>query len=111
MKLEEFKERLEDRCRKLNLPKAKATRQGFSFIKVEIKIRSGVSIEIYFNEETQSLTSALVVQDKRIFGIDGYPKSGLWHVHPFGKVDEHLGISPMQIEEILGEYAKVLQQL
>jgi len=111
MKLEEFRERLEAECQKLDLPKPKTTRKGFSFIKVEIKINTETSIKIYFNEETQSLTSALVIQDKRVFGIDSYPKSGVWHMHPFGKVEEHLEINPMQIEEILGEYAKVLQQL
>ena len=58
MKLEEFKERLEDGCQKLNLPKPKTTRQGFSFIKVELKISPETSIEIYFNEETQSLITA-----------------------------------------------------
>ena len=57
------------------------------------------------------LTSALLIQDKRVFGIDGYPKSGIWHVHPFGRVEEHLRINPMQIEEMLREYARVLQQL
>jgi len=111
VKLEELKERLEDGCRKLNLPKPQTTRQGFSFIKVEVKISAETSIEIYFNEETQSLTSALLIQDKRVFGIDGYPKSGIWHVHPFGRVEEHLKINPMQIEEMLREYARVLPQL
>jgi len=111
MKLEEFKERLEVECQKLNLPKLQTAKQGFSFIKVEVKISAETSIEIYFNEETQSLTSALLIQDKRVFGIDGYPKGGIWHVHPFGRVEEHLKINPMQVEEILREYAKLLQQL
>jgi hypothetical protein len=111
MKLEELKERVGDGCQELNLPEPKTSRQGFSFIKVEIKIRLGVSIEIYFNEETQSLTSALVIRGKRAFGIDNYPKSGVSHMHPLGRVEKHLKINPMQIEEILEEYAKVLQQL
>jgi hypothetical protein len=111
LKLEEFEERLEDGCRKLNLPKPKVFRQGFSFMKVEAKIKPQTSIEIYFNGETQSLTSALTIRGKRVFGIDGYPKCGAWHMHPFGKVEQHLEINPMQIEEILGEYAKVLQRL
>lgn len=111
MKLEDFKKRLEDRCQKLNLPKPKTTRQGFSFTKVELKISPETSIEIYFNEETQSLTSALINRDEHIFGIDDYPKNGVSHLHPLGRVEEHLKINPMQIEEILEEYAKVLQQL
>lgn len=111
MKVEDFRKRLEDKCRNLNLPKPKVTRKGFSFIKVEMKIKSETSIEIYFNEETQSLTSVLLTRGERIFGINGYPKRGTWHMHPFGKVKEHLKINPMQIEGILEEYVKVLQQL
>ncbi|MFO7772824.1 MAG: hypothetical protein R6V59_02610 [Dehalococcoidia bacterium] len=33
------------------------------------------------------------------------------HLHPLGRVEEHVQIEPMQIEEILEEYAKVLQQV
>jgi len=95
----------------LNLPKPKVTRQGFSFIKVEVKISPETSIEIYFNEETESLTSALVNRGERIFGIDNYPKNGISHMHPLGRVEEHLKITPMQIEEILAEYTKALPQL
>ena len=57
------------------------------------------------------LTSALLIRDKRVFGIDSYPKRKVSHMHPLGRVEEHLEISPMQIEEIVGEYVKVLQQL
>ena len=95
----------------MNLPKPKVTRQGFSFIKVEVKISPETSIEIYFNEETESLTSALVNRGERIFGIDNYPKNGISHMHPLGRVEEHLKITPMQIEEILAEYTKALPQL
>jgi len=67
MKLEEFKKRLENGCQKLNFPKPKTARQGFSFMKVELKLSAETSIEIYFNQETQSLTSALINRDERIF--------------------------------------------
>ena len=111
MKIDKFKKRLEDKCRELNFPQPRVVRQGFSFINVEIRMKSEVSIEIYFNEETQSLTSALLVQDKRVFGINGYPRKGTWHMHPFERVEEHVKINPMQIEQILEEYAEVLHQL
>ncbi|MBT9148402.1 MAG: hypothetical protein DDT32_02174 [Syntrophomonadaceae bacterium] len=111
MKIDDFKKRLEDRCRGLNLLQLKITRQGFSFLKVEIRVKPELNIEIYFNEETQSLTTALVIQDERVFGIDSYPRRGAWHMHPFGRIGEHVKINPMQIEQIMEEYAKALRQL
>lgn len=111
MKIDEFRKRLEEECQSLNFPKPEVIKQGFSFINVELRIQPEVTIEIYFNEETQSLTSALVIQDKRIFGINGYPKRGAWHMHPLGRAEEHIKINPMEIEQILEEYAKALHQL
>jgi len=111
MNLEEFQKRLEDGCQKLNLPTPRTARQGFSFTKFELRIGLETSIEIYFNEETNSLTSALIRRNERIFGTDDYPTSGGSHLHPLGRVEEHLKISPMQIEEILEEYVKILRQL
>ena len=111
MKIDDFKRRLEDKCQSLNFPKPEIVRQGFSFINVEISFKPKLNMEIYFNEETQSLTSALIIQNRRIFGIDGYPRRGAWHMHPFGRVREHVKIKPMQIEQILEEYAKVLHRL
>ena len=72
MRIEDLKKRLEDVCANLNLPNPEITKQGFSFTKTTIRINPETSIEIFFNEEKQSLTSALVVQDKRVFGRDGY---------------------------------------
>jgi len=111
MTLEELKQRLADGCRKLNLPEPGAVRQGFSFAKFELRIGAETSIEIYFNEETKSLTSALVDRGERVFGIDDYPASGVSPLHPWGKVEDHVRISPMQIEGILEQYANALRQL
>ena len=51
------------------------------------------------------MTSALIVEVKRIFGINGYPKSKTWYMHPLGKVKEHVKIEPMRLEDIMEEYA------
>ena len=68
MKIDDFKRRLEDKCQSLNFPKPEIVRQGFSFIRVEIRLKPELNIEVYFNEETQSLTSALIqpVINKRL---------------------------------------------
>jgi hypothetical protein len=60
-------------------------------------------------EETGSFTSALIIQEKRVFGIDSYPRDGIYHMHPVENAENHLAIKAMQIEEILAAYARVLQ--
>jgi hypothetical protein len=111
MTLDEFKQRLEEGCRRLGLPEPMAVKRGFSFAKFELKITPKISVEVYFNEETQALTSALIDRGERVFGIDHYPASGVSHLHPLGRVDRHVRVGPMQIEEILEQYEEVLRRL
>ena len=111
VEINDFKEKLKGICEDLRFPKPKVVSEGLVTIKVRINAQGNTSIEIYFNEETQTMTSALIVEGERVFGINGYPKSKTWHVHPFGKVKEHVKIEPMCLEDIMKEYAKVLAKL
>jgi len=111
VKIEELKKRAGEACQNLDLPKLEVIKEGLSFIKLRLKVKEEVTVELYFNEETQTLTTALLVKGERVFGINGYPRSGTWHIHPFGKVEEHREIASMEIEKILQEYANVLKRI
>lgn len=111
MKVNELRGQLEQASLNLSLPQPEVIKEGISFIKLRIRVKPKVTIELYFNEETQTLTSALLVKGRRIFGINGYPKSDMWHTHPLNKVHEHEEIAPMELREILQEYAAVLKKL
>jgi len=111
LKISELRKQLEKISYNLSLPKPEVIKEGITFIKVRFRIKPEATIELYFNEKTQTLTSALLVKDKRIFGINSYPESGGWHIHPLGKVDEHRKVMPMKLKKILEEYAKVLKKL
>ncbi len=45
----------------------------------------------------------------RTFGINGYGER-LWHMHPLGKMDEHVPVKPMTIESLLRRYTTVLKK-
>lgn len=111
MKISELRKQLQKISYNLSLPKPEVIKEGITFIKIRFRIKPEATIELYFNEKTQTLTSALLVKDKRIFGINGYPKSGGWHIHPLDKVDEHREVMPMKLKKILEEYTKVLKKL
>lgn len=111
VKVNDFQEKLKKLCEGLKFPKPKVISEGLVSIKVRISAQENTSIEIYFNEETQTITSALIVKGERVFGINGYPKSKTWHMHPFGKVKEHVKVEPMRLEDIMKEYAKVMAKV
>ncbi|GAH73982.1 unnamed protein product, partial [marine sediment metagenome] len=68
MKINDFEKKLMDICVGLRFPKPEVVNEGLISIKFRIHVRENTSIEIYFNEETQTMTSALIVEDKRVFG-------------------------------------------
>jgi hypothetical protein len=99
VEISDFKEKLKKLCPVLRFPGPEVVSEGLVSIKVRVNAQENTSIEIYFNEETQTMTSALIVEGERVFGINGYPKSKTWHMHPFGRVKEHVKIEPMRLEE------------
>lgn len=111
MKIDEFTSRLSKALSELNLSGFHIVRRGFSYVKIRIKVDPDTLIEIYFNDQTQSLTSALLVDNKRVFGIDGYPIENIWHMHPVGKVNRHVNIEPVEIEQIIKHYGDALTSL
>ena len=52
----------------------------------------------------------MIEKRRRIFGINGYGDEHLWHMHPLGKMDEHVPVKRMSIERLLGDYAAVLKK-
>lgn len=111
MKADDFQANLKRLCKDLRFPEPKVVSEGLVSIKFRIPVQENTSIEIYFNEETQTMTSALIVEGERVFGINGYPKSKSWHMHPLGRIKEHVKIEPMHLEDIMEEYAKVLAKI
>jgi len=111
MKVEEFAKHLERKCEELGFSKLRIIRRGFSFIKLQIQVDFETTMEMYFNQESGTLTSALIAGGKRVFGINGYPKDNEWHRHPLGEAERHLKTTPLALEELLKEYHEVLRSL
>jgi len=59
-------------------------------------------LEVYFNEQTQTLAVAWIEGEKRKWGIDRDSLRG-WHRHPFENPEDHQPISAMSISEIIKE--------
>jgi len=111
LKVEDFRLEVEKECRKQGLPKLEVVEERFGSIKLRVSLTHNARIELYFNEDTETITSALVVNEKRVFGINGYPRAGQWHLHPKGNVQRHVRIKPMTIKRIIKEYSKAISKL
>jgi hypothetical protein len=63
-------------------------------------------LEVYYNEQTQTIAVAWIDNEQRKWGID---RDNLrdWHRHPVENPNEHQPISPMSIQEILEELGQV----
>jgi len=109
LRVDEFERRVRAGCLTLNLPQPKVIQGRVGSVKLRIQFSKDSFIDIYFNERTGTLNSALLEKGRRILGINGYEKR-VWHMHPFGKAQEHVRIKPMRIENILRRYSAFLMK-
>lgn len=82
--------KLKGECGEQRLPKPEIVEERVGFIKLRINLTHNAYIDLYFNEDTETMTSALVVREKRVFGINGYPRRGQWHLHPAENVQKNI---------------------
>jgi hypothetical protein len=58
------------------LPKPEIMEERLGSIKLRICLNHNAYIDLYFNEDTKTITSAFTVNEKHVFGINGYPRTG-----------------------------------
>jgi hypothetical protein len=66
-------------------------------------------LEIYFNEQTQTMAVAWIESGRRKWGIDRDNLRG-WHRHPLENPENHQAITALTISEIIKELAHVWKQ-
>ena len=62
-------------------------------------------LEVYFNEQTQTVAVAWIEGEQRKWGIDRDNLRG-WHRHPLENPTGHEAISTMSIDDIIKELAE-----
>lgn len=60
-------------------------------LSMRLHIRSGLFVQLFYGERSDSLYFALLENGRRIFGIDR--EQNQWHMHPFENPDSHLPLS------------------
>jgi len=110
LRVEQFQKRATRACLALNLPEPKLIDLRAGSVKLRIQLSEERFIDVYFNEKTRTLNSAMIEKGRRIFGINGYGDKRFWHMHPVGKMDEHVPVKPMTIESLVRRYATVLRK-
>jgi hypothetical protein len=67
-------------------------------VKVHIQIGEGIFADLFFREETGRVDYALIVGEKRRYGLDNL---GGWHEHPLNAPESHVPIEAPPPEEAL----------
>jgi hypothetical protein len=75
-------------------------------VKGRVYLQARGFLEVYFNERTQTLAVAWIVEEQRTWGIDRDNLRG-WHRHPAENPEDHQAISAMSIEAIILELREV----
>jgi hypothetical protein len=66
-------------------------------------------LEVYFNEQTQTVAIAWIEGEQRKWGIDRDNLRG-WHRHPLESPEDHQAIPAKSIEGIIQELGEVWRQ-
>jgi len=110
LRVDGFRKRAKSACLALKLPEPKLIDLKAGSVKLRIHPSEERFIDVYFNEKTKTLNSAMIEKGRRTFGINGYGDKRFWHMHPFGKMDEHVPVKPMTIESLLRRYSTILRK-
>ena len=110
MKLDEFQEKVFRFCSAEGIRKPLVIERSITAVKLRIPLNNGF-IDLFYNEVTGTINSALIRRGRRMFGINGYPKRRKWHTHPIGRRGAHVETGRMTIEEILRSHVKAAKRL
>ncbi len=79
-------------------------------LSLRLRIRSGLFIQVFYGERSESLYFALIEGDRRIFGIDR--EHAQWHIHPFNASEIHQplpeGLEPKPLLTFLARVEQLL---
>jgi hypothetical protein len=78
-------------------------------VKGRIRFSERGFLEVYFNEQTQTVAVAWIEGEKRRWGVDRDDLRG-WHRHPLENPDDHQVISAMSMGEIIKELGEMWRQ-
>jgi len=75
-------------------------------VKGRMHLKQRGFVEVYFNEQTQTVAVAWIEGERRRWGIDRDHLRG-WHRHPLETPEEHEAIAAMSIRGIVEELDEV----
>ena len=79
-------------------------------LKGRIHFKERGFLEVYFNEQTQTVAVAWIEGERRRWGIDRDNLRG-WHRHPLENPEDHQAIPAKSIQDIIKELGEVWRQV
>jgi len=69
-----------------------------SVARIRIFLVDSSFIDVYYNAETKKISFAWIINNKRAYGADNL---GNWHIHPFGRPNDHRASAEVDFREFL----------
>ena len=73
-------------------------------------LRNQMFLSFYYNEITETIAFALILDENRIWGLDFDNIRG-WHSHPVADPGQHVKIPPQNLAEIIRQFAQALEDI
>jgi hypothetical protein len=100
MEIDEFLERVEIGLKKLEFVERWSFTKKNTTLRIRVVLKPKALLNVYYNKVLRIQSFALIISDKRVWGLDKDSRLG-WHEHPIENAEIHHSIEPVEINEIL----------
>ncbi|MCB1191341.1 MAG: hypothetical protein H7A23_05145 [Leptospiraceae bacterium] len=108
MHISEFIKAVQSELSQLNYIQETSIESEVFTARIKVKVKDALSIYIFYNQKTGTLSYALLNQYRRIWGIDCNDPVG-WHEHTFENPEGHILIKPKNVYEVIRKLHTILQ--
>lgn len=89
----------------------KILNKSLHIVKIRLEIKPNLRVDIYYNDEKNTISFALILNEERIFARNNMGSKG-WHMHPLNRPNVHdfskEGKKKVTISEFLDEVEGIL---
>ena len=105
---QEFRDKVQELA-DIYLPHANIQTKEYSKFRLKLRLSLSVDffIEVFYSPRTDKVSFTLIVDGKRIFGIDNL---GGWHRHPIENPSTHVGITEPKLEKIFESIKNAIEE-
>lgn len=108
MHISEFISSAQEELHRLDYIKEVEIKSEVFTTRITSQVNEKLSIKIFYDEKTGTISYALLNQQRRIWGVD-YTEMSDWHEHTFEDPESYISIQPKNTHEVIQKLNTILQ--